>query len=142
MGPVRVGAAVDRLTPATATRTRPQPAPLVRARLGAGVSVEMADLTPAALATLKHASSMPNPAFFDRQRRRFSTWGVPRFLHRYDETLDGKLVLPRGLADVLAAVVEEAGSKLELADERVSGELQQFRFAARLRGGPLRRGGP
>jgi hypothetical protein len=110
VGPVRVGAAVDRLTPATATRTRPHPAPLVRATLGTGVSVEMADLTPAALATLKHAASMPNPAFYDRQRRRFSTWGVPRFLHSYDETLDGKLVLPRGLADVMATVIEETAA--------------------------------
>jgi superfamily II DNA or RNA helicase len=133
VGTVRVGAAVDRLTPATATRTRPHPAPLVRATLGTGVSVEMADLSPAALATLKHAASMPNPAFYDRQRRRFSTWGVPRFLHSYDETLDGKLVLPRGLADVVATVVDETGSKLELADERVSGESQQFGFIARLR---------
>ncbi len=133
VGPVRVGAAVDRLTPATATRTRPHPAPLVRATLGAGVSVDMADLTPAALATLKHAASMPNPAFYDRQRRRFSTWGIPRFLHSYEETLDGKLVLPRGLADVMATVIEETGSKLELADERVSGESQQFGFTARLR---------
>jgi hypothetical protein len=133
VGPVRVGAAVDRLTPATATRTRPHPAPLVRATLGTGVSVEMADLTPAALATLKHAASMPNPAFYDRQRRRFSTWGVPRFLHSYDETLDGKLVLPRGLADVVATVVDETGSKLELADERVRGESHQFGFIARLR---------
>ena len=118
---------------AIATRTRPQPAPVVRAVLGAGVSVEMADLTPAALATLKHAASMSNPAFYDRQRRRFSTWGIPRFLHSYDETLDGKLVLPRGLANVVASVVEEAGSKLELADERVSGQSQQFGFTAALR---------
>jgi hypothetical protein len=52
----------------------------VRVTLGAGVSVEMADLTPAALATLKHAASMPSPVFYDRQRRRFSTWGIPRYL--------------------------------------------------------------
>ena len=110
VGPVRVGTSVDRLTPATATRTRPQPAPLVRATLDAGMGVDMADLTPAALATLKHAASMPNPAFYDRQRRRFSTWGISRFLHSYDETLDGKLVLPRGLADVMATVIEETGS--------------------------------
>jgi superfamily II DNA or RNA helicase len=43
------------------------------------------------------------------------------------------LVLPRGLADVVATVVDETGSKLELADERVSGESQQFGFIARLR---------
>lgn len=133
VGPLRVGTSVDRLSPATATRTRPQPALAVRATLGAGTLVEMADLTPATLATLKHAASMPNPAFYDRQRRRFSTWGIPRFLHSYDETLDGKLVLPRGLADLVSTIVEQAGSRLEVSDERVIGEPQRFSFAARLR---------
>ena len=133
VGPVRVGAAVDRLTPATATRTRPQPASRVHATLGAGVALDMADLTPAALATLRHAASMPNPAFYDRQRRRFSTWGIPRFLHSYDETLGGALVLPRGLVAVAATVVMEAGSKLEVTDERPSGEPQEFMVAPHLR---------
>ena len=131
---VRVGREVQRLTPATATRTRPQPAARVRATLGPGINVEMADLTPAILATLKHAASMPNPVFYDRQRRRFSTWGVPRFLHSYDETLDGGLVLPRGLVEVVSRVVDEAGSRLEIVDERVVGEPQRkFEFSATLR---------
>jgi hypothetical protein len=38
---------------------------------------------------------MPNPLFYERQRRRISTWGVPRFLRSFDETLDGGLILPR-----------------------------------------------
>jgi hypothetical protein len=96
--PPRVGVAVTGLVPATASGIRPQPVPVVRVRLAAGVGVEMSALTPALLATLKHAASMPNPAFYDRHRRRFSTWNVPRFLHSFDETLDGRLVLPRGLA--------------------------------------------
>ena len=29
----------------------------------------------------------------------------------YDETLDGKLVLPRGLADVMATVIEEPAAR-------------------------------
>jgi hypothetical protein len=134
VGTVQVGAAVDRLTASTATRTRPQPAPVVHARLAAGVAVEIAELTPAALATLKHAASMPNPAFYDRQRRRFSTWGVPRFLHSYDETLDGRLVLPRGLFDTVCTVLEQAGSRLEVSDERAAGKQQRFQLAATLRG--------
>ena len=36
------------------------------------------------LATLKHAASMPNPLFYERQRRRASTWDTPRFLRSYD----------------------------------------------------------
>ncbi len=83
-------------------------------RLGAGVTVEGADLTPALAATLKHAASMPNPVFYERQRLRASTWNVPRFLVSYDETLDGSLVLPRGLLDRLGDVATQAGSRVEL----------------------------
>jgi hypothetical protein len=129
---VRVGGAVDRLTSSTATRVRPQPTAVVHATLGAGVALEMADLTPAALATLKHAASMANPAFRERERRRLSTWGVPRFLRSY-ETLGGRLVLPRGLVETVGAVVEQAGSRLELTDERAGGAPQRFELGATLR---------
>jgi hypothetical protein len=106
---------------------------VVSVLLAAGVAVDMAALTPALLATLKHAASMPNPAFYDRRRRRFSTWGIPRFLHSFDETVDGRLVLPRGLADLLASTVQEAGSALEFDDRRADGTPQQFVLTATLR---------
>jgi superfamily II DNA or RNA helicase len=133
VGAVRVGRAVERLQAPSATKTRPRPPAVVRTVLGAGVSVPMGDLTPALLATLKHAASMPNPAFYERQRRRLSTWGVPRFVLSYDETIAGELVLPRGLADLATTVVEEAGSRLEISDERTAGAPQQFAFATTLR---------
>jgi superfamily II DNA or RNA helicase len=75
---------------------------------------------------------MPNPVFYERQRRRASTWDTPRFLRSYDETLTGDLLLPRGLQDQLTALVEQAGSRLELADERTAGDTRTFRFAAEL----------
>ena len=125
VGPVRVGTAVARLHQQTSSRTHPRPPATVRLTLAAGVSVEMGELTPAMLATLKHAATMANPAFHDRQRRRFSTWGVPRFLHSFDETLDGRLVLPRGLADVVSTVITEAGSSPKISDERASGRPQE-----------------
>jgi len=133
VAPPTVGAAVTGLVPATASGIQPRPAQVVGAQLAAGVAVDMSALTPALLATLKHAASMPNPAFYDRQRRRFSTWGVPRFLHSFDETLDGRLVLPRGLAGLLSTAVREAGSALEIDDRRAEGTPQQFVLTATLR---------
>jgi hypothetical protein len=75
---------------------------------------------------------MTNPLFYERQRLRMSTWDTPRFLRSYDETLDGGLVLPRGLADVAASLVEQAGSHLEATDKRQAGEAREFTFAATL----------
>jgi hypothetical protein len=105
---VAVGAEVDRLRAATATKISVSPPPVVHARFGAKITVDGADLPPALLATLKHAASMPNPAFYERQRRRATTWDTPRFLRSYDETLEGDLVLPRGLHDRLDTLVTQA----------------------------------
>jgi superfamily II DNA or RNA helicase len=131
-GQVTVGMAADRLNAPASTQTRPPVPAVLHARLGAGVRLDQAELTPALLATFKHAASMPNPLFYERQRRRISTWGVPRFLKSFDETLDGGLILPRGLRDTVTSLAEQAGSRLEVTDDRATGTAQDFTLAATL----------
>ena len=90
-------------------------------------------MPPALTSTLKHAASMANPAFYERQRRRASTWNVPRFLFSYEEAVDGALTLPRGLLDRVDSLVRQAGSRLEVTDESQPGQAQSFVCAATLR---------
>jgi hypothetical protein len=53
-----------------ATRVNPALPPVVHAEAGAGLSLDAAQLTPAALATFKHAAAMANPKFYELQRLR------------------------------------------------------------------------
>lgn len=131
----RVGMSVEHLQAPTSTRTRTQPAAVVKVRLHAGITLDMEALTPALLGTLKHAASMANPEFYERQRRRASVWNIPRFICSYDETLEGELVLPRGLLATVQRLVQQSGSDLELVDERAAGKAVEFASSVVLRAG-------
>jgi hypothetical protein len=80
-GKVAVAADVTRLNSASSTKTQPPAPPVLSVRLGAGIRLEQAELTPVLAATLRHAASMHNPEFHERQRMRASTYNIPRFLH-------------------------------------------------------------
>jgi hypothetical protein len=133
-GRVPAGSEVTRLAAPASTKIRPEAAAAVRARLGAGIRVELADLTPALAASLRHAASMHNPQFYEKQRMRASTWNIPRFLQFFDETVDGGLVVPRGMLTTVTELAAQAGSKLDLADERAAGTTQAFTCSAVLTG--------
>jgi superfamily II DNA or RNA helicase len=131
-GKVALAAEVKRLVTPSSTKTLPQAAPVLHARLEAGIRMEQAELTPGLAATLRHAASMHNPVFYERQRMRASTYNIPRFLRCYDETLDGGLILPRGMLDTVTDLAAQAGSRLDITDERTPGTAQQFTFTATL----------
>jgi superfamily II DNA or RNA helicase len=121
-----VGSLVKHARPAKSTRTQPRPAPVVHLTLEGGIRIPGSELSPSLYATLKHAASTYNPDFYDRQRRRQSTWNIPRIITSYDETLDDHLVLPRGLMETTTKLVEDAGSKVEIDDRRTSGDVRAF----------------
>jgi len=78
-GRVPAGSQVTRLAAPVSTKIRPEAETAVRAWLGAGIWIELADLTPA-LAAVLHAASIHNPQFYEKHRMRASTWDIPRSL--------------------------------------------------------------
>ncbi|WP_346772878.1 DEAD/DEAH box helicase family protein [Rhodococcus sp. 14C212] len=129
----KTGHEVRRLQLPTSTKIVPRPAAVIRASFRARMQLTATDLGPAMISAVKHAASIPNPEFHARQRARRSTWDTPRFLRSYNETIDGDLVLPRGLLPLLTTLVESAGSALHIDDHRVAGTPQHFRLATELR---------
>jgi superfamily II DNA or RNA helicase len=129
-GRVPAGSEVTQLTMPVSTEIRPLVTAVVHARLGAGIRLELGDLTPALAASLRHAASMHNPLFYERQRMRASTWDVPRFLQFFDETMDGGLVVPRGMLATVTELAGQAGSKLDVTDERSVGAASTFACSA------------
>ncbi|HZL75701.1 MAG TPA: DEAD/DEAH box helicase family protein [Propionibacteriaceae bacterium] len=127
-----VGIEVATMSRSDATRVHPPLPVVVHADLGAGLSLDSSQLSPAALSTLKHAASMANPKFYELQRLRKSTWDTPRFVRGYDITVDDRLVLPRGLRHAVAGIVEGAGSRLAIVDIRNPGREIDAAFTAQL----------
>ena len=94
---------------------RQKPPEVIRAVSGAMLAIDRIGVPPSLVAALKHLASLHNPEYYEKERLRFSTWNTPRFLRCYGETIDA-LLLPRGIADHAARMVEEAGSNLEVSD--------------------------
>ena len=109
-------------------------------RLDAGIRLEQAELTPGLAATLRHAASMHNPEFYERQRMRASTYNIPRFLHSYQETIDGGLILPRGMLDTVTSLAAQAGSRLDITDRPLPRHRPGDHLLRRLDARPAGRG--
>ncbi len=131
MRPLSVGPTERHLHASGATRMHPPAPAVIQTRLGAGISLERAGLPPALLGSLKHAASLHNPEFYKREKRRLSTFQVPRLVRCYQEDLDW-LHLPRGLREVVQDLVSQAGSRLEITDDRPDPARHDFSFTAHL----------
>ncbi|MDR1188782.1 MAG: DEAD/DEAH box helicase [Bifidobacteriaceae bacterium] len=127
-----VGPEATRLEKSSATAIEPKPRFEVRAVLEAGLTIRDEDITPQLAAALRHAATIHNPAFYEAQRARRSTWKIPRFVQGFDVAVSGDLILPRGLREQAASLVSQAGSELVYDDQRHAGTELEVAFAGRL----------
>jgi superfamily II DNA or RNA helicase len=127
MTPTEVERVVDELRPVavgpdtrlyrSSVRADQPPPETIDARLAGMLAIRRAGIPPGLYATLKHLATLHNPAFHKNENLRLSNHDTPRFIRCYAEDLE-YLYLPRGLVDQATAIVEEAGSRLLIIDER------------------------
>ena len=99
----------------------PKPPATIAAEAGAMLSIDRIGMPPALLAALKHVASLHNPAYYEKERLRLSTWKTPRLLRCYGETLD-RLMLPRGLREAAGHSAKGAPTRFESTpDQEVLG---------------------
>ena len=111
--------------PAQSKTHRLPPNP-IRASAGASLSIDNIGLSTDLVAALKHAASLANPEFYEKERNRFWTGKTPRLIRCYREEL-GLLHLPRGLRPQAEAIAAEVGTRLEITDRLPDVEEVIFR---------------
>ncbi len=113
MGDLETGPDARTYRRGTTVTSPVEPPTVIGARAGAMLSIDRVGVPPALVAALKHAASLHNPEFYEKERMRFSNWNTPRFIRCYREAV-GELLLPRGLRETAERIVKDAGSTLKV----------------------------
>jgi superfamily II DNA or RNA helicase len=132
LGDVPVGPGVRTYRRSAMSLHSPSPPTSIRASASAMFAVDRIGLPPALLAALKHAASLHNPEFYEKEKNRFWTGGTPRYIRSYRETFD-QLLLPRGVRSQAEAIALEAGSRLEVTELYPATDSAEFQLKADLR---------
>ncbi|MBC8127716.1 MAG: DEAD/DEAH box helicase family protein [Gloeobacteraceae cyanobacterium ES-bin-144] len=98
----------------------------------AQLEIATAGLPACLVAALKRLATLANPIFFEKQRLRFGTYNIPRFIF-CGELHPDRLILPRGVISAARALFRKAGGTLEIKDFRPEARDQEFRFHGELR---------
>ena len=95
------------------------------------ITIPLADVPTALGAALKRLGTLANPLFYEKQRLRFPTINIPRFIFCGEEH-DGKLVLPRGTLHDIEKLVSKAGGEVEIIDKRPTPATADLSFIGTL----------
>lgn len=97
-----------------------------------GLYFDKRELSPKLKSALCRLASFPNPVFFERQAKRFSTRNIPRFITCYEEK-GNYLLIPRGLTDKIVGLFNDYHITYELLDKRSLGTRLDVKFQGTLR---------
>lgn len=116
----------------SSVHSEPSPPAVIEARLAGMLAVRRAGISPGLYATLKHHATLHNPQFHKNENLRLSNHATPRFIRCYVEDLE-HLYLPRGLVEQAGRIIEEAGSRLAIDDDRPDSAAINVLFSGELR---------
>lgn len=100
----------------------------------AQIEIRTTGLPSCLVAALKRLATLANPVFFEKQRLRFGTYNIPRFIF-CGEILPDRLILPRGVLPAVESLVRKAGGKIEIEDKRPITNDCEFDFHGELSAG-------
>lgn len=103
----------------------------VRVTMARQVEIPTLGMPAALKAALRRLAVLPNPLFYERQRLRFSTHDVPRFISCC-ELRDDRLCLPRGVWESARDLLGRAGARIVVEDRREEGIPIAARFLGEL----------
>lgn len=100
--------------------------------LADGLYFDKSELPPKLKTMLTRLASFANPVFYERQMKRLSTRGVPRYITCFEEK-GNYLLIPRGLKDKVLEEFDSNGISYQLTDKRSLGQLIKATFKGTLR---------
>ncbi|MBS4219176.1 DEAD/DEAH box helicase [Bacillus sp. FJAT-49711] len=103
----------------------------IQVELKNGIYVNKAGLPPSLLSDIAAIASFTNPEFYRAQRRRFSTYGIPRMINCASDELE-HLILPRGCLKELLELCDKHSINLEIVNHTFDGEMIEANFHGKL----------
>ncbi|BCU75377.1 DEAD/DEAH box helicase family protein [Luteolibacter sp. LG18] len=97
----------------------------------AQLEINTVDLPTCLVAALKRLATMANPEFFEKQRLRFGTYNIPRFIF-CGEIHPDRLVLPRGSIPEAESLFRKAGGRMQIEERRPKPSARSFEFRGEL----------
>ena len=95
------------------------------------ITIPLADVPTGLGAALKRLGTIANPLFYEKQRLRFPTINIPRFIFCGEEH-DDRLLLPRGTLHDIEKLVSRAGGKVSITDRRPTPATADLSFIGTL----------
>jgi len=89
-------------------------------------------LSPGFIGELKRLATIPNPVFFEKQRQRFPTYNIPKYIFAGEFQKD-ILVLPRGCYEDLVDLFADCGSRVLFEDRRLNPTRISLKFRGNLK---------